>query len=72
MLEQILYNETTYWLLGTAIAFTFLGRYTAYRVALQDVVAATIDSLIEDGYIKTKGEGEDMEILKHWEYRDES
>ena len=72
MLEQILYNETTYWLLGTAIAFTFLGRYTAYRDALQDVVAATIDSLIEDGYIKTKGEGEDMEILKHWEYRDES
>jgi len=72
MLEQILYNEMTYWLLGTAVIFTFVGRFTAYRDALQDVVAATIDSLIEDGYIKTEGEGEDMEILKHWEYRDES
>lgn len=72
MLEQILYNETTYWLLGTAVIFTFVGRYTAYKDALQDVVAATIDSLIEDGYIKTKGEGEDMEILKHWEHNNES
>jgi len=72
MLEQILYNEMTYWLLGTAVIFTFVGRYTAYRDALEDVVAATIESLIDDGYIKTKGEGEDMEILKHWEYRDES
>jgi hypothetical protein len=72
MLEQILYNEMTYWLLGTAVVFTFVGRYTAYRDALQDVVAATIDSLIEDGYIKTKGEGEDMEILKHWEHNNES
>jgi len=72
MLEQILYNEMTYWLLGTAVIFTFVGRFTAYRDALQDVVAATIDSLIEDGYIKTKGEGEDMEILKHWEHNNES
>ena len=72
MLEQILYNETTYWLLGTAVTFTFVGRYTAYKDALQEVVAATIDSLIEDGYIKTKGEGEDMEILKHWEHNNES
>ena len=67
MLEQILYNEMTYWLLGTAVIFTFVGRYTAYRDALEDVVAATIESLIDDGYIRTKGEGDDMEILKHWE-----
>jgi hypothetical protein len=68
MLEQIIYNEMTYWLLGTAIAFTFLGRYTAYRDAIADVVSATIDSLIQDGYIKTKGEGENLELLKHWEH----
>ena len=72
MLEQIFTNEMTYWLLGTAVIFTFVGRYISYRDHLQDIVASTIDSLIEDGYIKTKGEGEDMEILKHWEYRDES
>lgn len=64
---DIIYNETTWWLLGTAIIFTFFGRYTAYRDALTDVVAATIDSLIDDGYIKTKGTGEDMQLLKHWE-----
>ena len=72
MLEQIFTNEMTYWLLGTAVIFTFVGRYISYRDHLQDIVASTIDSLIEDGYIKTKGEGEDMEILKHWECRDES
>ena len=67
MLEQILYNEITYWMWGTAVIFTFVGRYTAYRDHLQDVVAATIESLIDDRYIRTKGEGDDMEILKHWE-----
>jgi hypothetical protein len=72
MLEQILYNETTYWLLGTALVFTFVGRWMSYRDHLTDIVAATIESLIDDGYIRTKGEGDDMEILKHWEYKDES
>ena len=72
MLEQIFTNEMTYWLLGTAVIFTFVGRYISYRDHLQDIVASTIDSLIEDGYIRTKGEGDDMEILKHWEYKDES
>ena len=72
MLEQIIYDEMTYWLLGTAVIFTFVGRYTAYKDHLQDILAATIDSLIDDGYIKTKGEGEDMEILKHWEHNNES
>jgi len=72
MLEQIIYDEMTYWLLGTAVIFTFVGRFTAYRDHLQDIVAATIESLIDDGYIKTKGEGEDMEILKHWEHNNES
>ena len=72
MLEQIIYDEMTYWLLGTAVIFTFVGRFTAYRDYLQDIVAATIESLIDDGYIKTKGEGKDMEILKHWEHNNES
>jgi hypothetical protein len=69
---DIFYNETTWWLLGTAIIFTFFGRWTAYKDALTDVVAATIDSLIDDGYIATKGEGENLELLKHWEVKDES
>jgi len=71
MLDMIM-NEMTLWLFGTAVIFTFVGRYTAYRDAIADVVSATIDSLIEDGYIKTKGEGESLELLKHWEHSNES
>lgn len=70
MLEQILYNETTYWLLGTAIVFTFVGRFMTLRKDLEDVIEATIETLINDGYIRTKGEGEKLQLLKHWEYND--
>lgn len=67
MLEQLFYNEMTYWLLGTAIVFTYVGRWMAYKDHLMDIVESTIDKLIQDGYIKTKGEGEKLELLKHWE-----
>lgn len=70
MLEQILYNETTYWLLGTAIVFTYVGRFMTLRKDLEDVIEATIETLINDGYIRTKGEGEKLQLLKHWEYND--
>lgn len=67
MLTSILYNDMTFWLLGTAIVFTLFGRYTAIRNNVKTVVESTIDSLIEQGYIKTKGKGDNIEILKHWE-----
>mgnify|MGYP005998701949 FL=1 len=67
MLEQIFTNEMTYWLLGTALVFTYVGRWMAYKEHLMDIVESTIDRLVEDGYIKTKGEGEKLELLKHWE-----
>ena len=67
MLEQIFTNEMTYWLLGTAIIFTFVGRYMSYKEHINDIIESTIDSLIKDGYIKTKGEGEKLELMKHWE-----
>ena len=57
----------TYWLLVTAIVFTFVGRAMSYKEHLIDTVESTIDSLIKDGYIKTKGEGEKLELLKYWE-----
>lgn len=68
MILDILYNETTYWLLGTAIIFTLVGRYAGFRDRLEDIIAATIESLIEDGYIKTKGNGDNLELLKHTEW----
>jgi len=67
---DILYNEMTYWLLGTALVFTFVGRWMAVKDDVSDIVSATIDSLIEQGYLKTKGKGDNVEILKHWEQND--
>jgi hypothetical protein len=40
----------------------------AFKNIVESVTAATIDSLIADGYLKTQGVGRDMEILKHTEW----
>jgi len=56
------------WLLIVAVIFTAFG----YRVGLKEqmkisvdeVVATTIDSLIRDGYLRTRGSGPSIEILK--------
>ena len=69
---EIFYNETTWWLLGTAVLFTFVGRYMAFKDNIQFITEATIDSLIEQGYLKTRGVGRDMEILKHTEWCEEN
>lgn len=65
---EIFYNETVWWLLGTAVLFTFVGRYMAFKDNIQFITEATIDSLIDQGYLKTRGVGRDMEILKHTEW----
>lgn len=62
------YDPTTWWLLGTAVVFTIVGRYMSFRDHVHAITAATIDSLIEDGYLKTRGIGANMEILKHTEW----
>ena len=66
MIIEMLVNEMTLWLLGTAILFTLVGRYMGYKASIEDAVETTIDSLIEQGYIKTEGYGTKMEIVK-WE-----
>jgi len=57
-----MYNE--YHLLAVAIVFTIVGMKW---VPVERIVNATIDTLIKEGYIKTKGEGDEMILLKHWE-----
>lgn len=59
------------WLLGTAILFTFVGRYMSFHDHLESVISSTIESLIEEGYVKTKGEGENLELIKHTEWCDD-
>ena len=54
-------------LLGTAIVFTALGYYMGQKSAVAEVAEAIIDALIADGYIKTRGKGADLTLLKHWE-----
>ena len=61
---DMIFNETTLWLFGTAVLFTLVGRYMGYRASIDDVVGATIDQLIADGYLQTRGSGNNIEIVK--------
>lgn len=57
------------WLLGTALIFTAVGWRMGRQTIVYEVVESTIDSLIEDGYLKTRGHGEEQELIlwRDWE-----
>jgi len=65
---DLLLNDTTLWLLLTAVLFTAVGWFYGKKSHVNEIVASTIDSLIEDGYLKTQGTGKDMEVLKWREW----
>jgi hypothetical protein len=55
------------WIFATAVIFTFVGYSMgkkSSRSLVELAIATTIDSLIRDGYLKTRGVGKNMEILK--------
>ena len=56
------------WLLGTAIVFTGYGWWMGVKSNVVNISEAVIDSLIEQKYLKTRGFGKDMEILKYTEW----
>jgi hypothetical protein len=60
--------EMYIWLFGTAVIFTVVGMYMGSRTKTENIIASTIDSLILEGYLKTRGVGKDMEILKWREW----
>ena len=62
--------EISLWLFITAVVFTFVGKQMTLRSTIEEISSAVLDKLIEDGYIKTKGSGKNMEILKYWEHND--
>lgn len=64
---DFLFSDMSIAIFVTAIIFTFYGKYISFKANAETVIAATIDSLIEEGYIKTRGSGKDLELLKHWE-----
>lgn len=65
------FSENVGWLLfayvvGSAIGW-YLGKKSNAMILAEDV----IDSLIEQEYLKTRGHGENMQILKHTEWCDD-
>ncbi len=59
--------EMYFWLFGTAVLFTIMGYYFRTvndRQLILATVDSTIDKLIQDGYLRTEGSGEDLRILK--------
>ena len=58
-------------LLLTAVVFTAFGLWVGRRSQTEEIVEATLDSLIEDGYIKTEGRGANMEIIRWQEWCNE-
>ena len=56
------------WLFFAYAVGTAFGWYMGFKGHVKNVSEAIIDSLIEQKYLKTRGYGENMEILKHTEW----
>ena len=67
MIEQFL-NEQNLMFFIISVIFTGVGYIWGLRTQIKNVVAVTIESLIDDGYLKTRGSGKNMEILKWREW----
>lgn len=63
------FTEMHFWLLATAIIFTFVGMWmvrSSSSDAYSLIIEATIDRLIKDGYIKSRvNENGEVELLKY-------
>jgi hypothetical protein len=55
-----------YWV--TAIVFTGVGFYISAEVNKKAIINITIETLIREGYIKTRGFGKDKELIKYDDY----
>lgn len=62
-------NEMTLWLLGIAVLFTAVGYSWGKKGNAKKIVESTIDTLISDSYLKTRGTGKDIVVIKwrEWE-----
>ena len=52
-------------LLITALVYTGFGFYLGWSSQRQLIITETIDELIRTGFFKTRGTGDDMEILPY-------
>ena len=65
------FNADLAWLFFAYTVGTGFGWYMGLKSGLSNTAEAVIDSLIEQKYLKTKGYGDNMEILKHTEWCDD-
>lgn len=61
----------TLWFFVVAVVFTVVGYFWGSRARTKNIVSATIDNLINEGYLKTHGTGKDMVILKWREWKND-
>lgn len=60
-------SEFILWMLFAYTAGTAIGYYFGKNGNIKDALEMFLDRLIADGYIKTRGTGDDIELLKYWE-----
>jgi hypothetical protein len=48
---------------GSALTYYLINN----KESTETITESVIDTLIEQGYLKTRGSGKNLEILKHWE-----
>lgn len=56
-----------FWFVLTYAVGTAVGWFFAYKSKTERVLTDFLTDLIEAGYIKTKGTGDNKEIVKYWE-----
>lgn len=60
-----------FWIFFVYVIGTAFGYWLGYKNNLKNIVDSVIDNLIEQKYLKTKGYGDKMEIVKHTEWCDD-
>ncbi len=71
MIPDIVYNEITWWLFGAYVAGSVVTYLLILKLTFIDAAGKTIDSLVEQGFLRTrKSKDGELEILK-WDAKDE-
>lgn len=62
------FNSDIGWLFFAYTAGSLVGFYFGFKSNVIKISEQVIDSLIEQGFLKTRGYGKNMEILKYTEW----
>lgn len=71
MIFDIVYNEITWWFFGAYAVGSVVTYVLILKSTFVDAASKTIDSLVENGFLRTrKSKDGELEILK-WDAKDE-